>query len=368
MIKLKDAVYSIGTTWNQSNVSSGYFSGMIVTPTGRILVGYATSGIRYSDDNGITWAQTNKTNGAWRSFTSTPTGRIIAGGFASGNNDYGIWYSDDDGITWTQTNKTGYAWNSLCTTATGKVLAVGPVGGIWYSDDNGINWNLTSQTDYKWRVIFVTPTGRILAFSDVDKGVIYSDDDGITWAQTNQIAGSGNKNCYCITNTGRLFMSFSSSSLPSEQQGLCYSDDNGMTWSKIITSSSDSPTDPDGICATAFGTIIATDCIRDPYQSSTVYYTKLYYSDDNGETWTTRTYNNGIINGTTYQEASIQIHNLPRNRVVAMSGNSGIGLIYSDITLTTPVVVAREKYLDQNGAQEIVTQFKSYCNSLVGGA
>ena len=32
-----------------------------------------------------------------------------------------------------------------------------------------------------------------------------------------------------------------------------------------------------------------------------------------------------------------------------------------------PAKYTREKYLDQNGAQEIVTQFKAYCDSLVGG-
>lgn len=37
---------------------------------------------------------------------------------------------------------------------------------------------------------------------------------------------------------------------------------------------------------------------------------------------------------------------------------------YSD---ETPAKNAREKYLDQNGAQEIVTQFMAYCDSLVGG-
>lgn len=46
---------------------------------------------------------------------------------------------------------------------------------------------------------------------------------------------------------------------------------------------------------------------------------------------------------------------------------NGSGIRYSD----TEVITAKnayEKYLDQNGVQEIVTQFKAYCNNLVGGA
>ena len=40
------------------------------------------------------------------------------------------------------------------------------------------------------------------------------------------------------------------------------------------------------------------------------------------------------------------------------------GIAYS---LDTEIEVKESKYLDQNGAQEIVTQFKAYCDSLVGG-
>lgn len=55
----------------------------------------------------------------------------------------------------------------------------------------------------------------------------------------------------------------------------------------------------------------------------------------------------------------------PTGRIIA--GGSGVystyGIWYSDAEYT-PVCA---KYLDQKGAQEIVTQFKAYCDSLVGG-
>ena len=52
----------------------------------------------------------------------------------------------------------------------------------------------------------------------------------------------------------------------------------------------------------------------------------------------------------------------PTGRIIA--GSNGEGIWYSD----TECTVVCAKYLDQNGAQEIVTQFKAYCDNLVGGA
>lgn len=52
----------------------------------------------------------------------------------------------------------------------------------------------------------------------------------------------------------------------------------------------------------------------------------------------------------------------PTGRIIAGNTNNN-GIWYSD---ATPPVLAREKYLDQNGAQELVTQFKAYCDAKVG--
>lgn len=45
-------------------------------------------------------------------------------------------------------------------------------------------------------------------------------------------------------------------------------------------------------------------------------------------------------------------------------GSNGSGIRYSD----PETRLEYPKYLDQNGVQEIVTQFKAYCDNLVGGA
>ena len=52
----------------------------------------------------------------------------------------------------------------------------------------------------------------------------------------------------------------------------------------------------------------------------------------------------------------------PTGRIIA--GSQETGIWYSDPEYTAVCA----KYLDQNGAQEIVTQFKAYCDNLVGGA
>ena len=51
----------------------------------------------------------------------------------------------------------------------------------------------------------------------------------------------------------------------------------------------------------------------------------------------------------------------PTGRIIA--GSMKAGIWYSDPEYTAVCT----KYLDQNGAKEIVTQFKAYCDSLVGG-
>ena len=84
----------------------------------------------------------------------------------------------------------------------------------------------------------------------------------------------------------------------------------------------------------------------------------IWYSDDNGINWTQS-------NKTDSRWQSLCV--IPTGRILAGCGadsNSDFGIWYSDPEYTAVCT----KYLDQNGAQEIVTQFKAYCDNLVGGA
>ena len=82
--------------------------------------------------------------------------------------------------------------------------------------------------------------------------------------------------------------------------------------------------------------------------------TGIWYSDDNGINWT---------QSNTINRVWRSLCVTPTGKIIAGS-DSDLGIWYSDSEYTAVCT----KYLDQNGAQEIVTQFKAYCDNLVGGA
>ena len=96
------------------------------------------------------------------------------------------------------------------------------------------------------------------------------------------------------------------------------------------------------LCATPTGRIIAGSQREG-----------IWYSDDNGINWTQS--NKTDVSWWT-------LYATPTGRIIA--GSDGEGIWYSG----PEYPAACAKYLDQNGAQEIVTQFKAYCDNLVGGA
>ena len=156
---------------------------------------------------------------------------------------------------------------------------------------------------------------------------------GINWVQSNK------KNEYwyslCVTPTGRIIAGSTNSSYV----GIWYSDDNGINW----VQSNKKNAYWYSLCVTPTGRIIAGNSLN--YDSG------IWYSDDNGIKWVKS-------NAKDFEVSSLCI--TPTGRIIAGSGS---GIWYSDPEHTAVCT----KYLDQNGAQEMVTQFKAYCDSLVGG-
>ena len=166
---------------------------------------------------------------------------------------------------------------------------------------------------------------------------------GINWTQSNQTNPNLIWDSLCATPTGRIIAG-------SAGDGIWYSDDNGINW----TQSNKTNLTWLSLCATPTGRIIAGSQGEG-----------IWYSDDNGINWTQS--NDTQSNKTTLYWYSLCV--TPTGRIIA--GGRGIiadsqegGIWYFDPECT----VVCTKYLDQNGAQEIVTQFKAYCDNLVGGA
>ena len=200
----------------------------------------------------------------------------------------------------------------------------------------GKNWAQSSKTDRCWHSICVTPTGRIIAGSD--RFIWYSDDNGINWTRSNTPDTAWPS--LCVTPTGRIIAGGSSEAVAIA--GIWYSDDNGTKWTLSDT------TDElwECLCITPTGRIVAGTKS-----------TGILYSDDSGINWVQSNKTDGYW-------SSICV--TPTGRIIAGSGwynRVSVGIWYSDPEYTA----VNPKYLDQNGAKEIVTQFKAYCDSLVGG-
>ena len=154
-----------GETWTTLNS---------ITATGRIIACTQGSGgsnyhIIYSDDDGETWAASNITGDGWTGMCVTPTGRIIV------CSSSGIWYSDDNGVNWVNAVSNTYYWRGLCVTTTGRVIVCcGYQGrGIWYSDDNGITWIRVRRGEY--HSVYAIPNNKVVIGEDAT-GILYSED------------------------------------------------------------------------------------------------------------------------------------------------------------------------------------------------
>ena len=160
---------------------------------------------------------------------------------------------------------------------------------------------------------------------------------GVNWTRSNKTGGDWK--ALCVTPTGRIIAG-NSGTVMATNDGIWYSDDNGVTWTRS------NKTDGywNSLCTTPAGRIIAA--------STGI---GIWYSDDNGVNWTLSNKTNGYWNS---------LCTTPAGRIIANEANN-TGIWYSDPEVVT-AKNAREKYLDQNGAQEIVTRFKAYCDAKVG--
>lgn len=336
-----------GATWTttgKNNLTSKAVTAVCVTPTGRIIAGDLT----YSDDGGTTWQNiiiSNSDNKVWTAFCITPTGRIIACGY---NN--GIDYSDDNGITWTAAqiplDSPYNNWESLCITLTGRIITGNErQSGLYYSDDNGVHWAHLGLTG-KIKAICVTPTGRIIAGINANATsccMYYSDDDGETWISLadRMTSGADYPKAICVTITGRIIVSGS--------MGWSYSDDDGETWSYSSYADNYPGASFNIIC---FGVTSTGRIIVGTWSAG------IWYSDDNGVHWTQSSITSNHIS---------MICVLPTDEILAVYGNNTNAWRDGIIKSEPMVNVWSSKYLDRKGARELVTQFKAYVDSLVGG-
>lgn len=359
------------TTWHHadSNLDSGEWGCVYVLPSGRILAGGGREtsgkykGLWYSDDNGETWAAYSVDGLGGCVYSITKQAGVI---YALSGADK-LWRSVNGGIDWVlehTMNSSQYAKQVIApggfnhttkllffpnssgklkyanlNTALGGTLQAGNNSTIFYTvqDSPSANWKDYKFNDIKWLHVAATSDGLYTA----------SDPLG-TWTKVYNADCRG----IHITSTGRTLISIFNG-------GIVYTDDFVHFEQSQLTTGVYSR-----MCSTKNGDILAVD---GKLNSNGGGYGKgIQCSEDNGVTWTQIKLT--AFNSSNYGNYYADIACTANGRIIVVSNTESdyYPIAYSD-EYVTPAVVTREKYLDQNGAQEIVTQFQAYCNSLVGG-
>ena len=173
-----------GKTWTQSNVASGncYFA----LYNNEIWVADSSDVLYYSTD-GKTWTRSN--GGTSDCILASYNNGIWIAGSVNGR---GLFYSMD-GKTWTKSNITDNSFEKNCISY-GGIWVAGPSSGnigILYSED-GKTW---TQSDTKLSIKCIRYENGIWVASSLSDGLLYSM-DGKTWTQSNETSGMYDKIVY----------------------------------------------------------------------------------------------------------------------------------------------------------------------------
>lgn len=191
---------------------AGWFTNLIVHPTGRLYGRTDVGGVYRSDDHGNSWRFLSG------DFTS-PSGYFVQGvaaapgqadavyiclgtSYDAGGPERGIWKSADGGGTWTQVkpglNFSGNdepRWGGECIAIhpadAAEVWAGSRAGGLWRSRDAGATWTQVASAIFGARnvvCICLHPGFPDQVWVGCEGGVWASPDRGATWAQVRTMA------------------------------------------------------------------------------------------------------------------------------------------------------------------------------------
>lgn len=301
----------------QSNITTGNWIGSSYGNGKWVICSYqgTDSGLLWSSD-GRYWNKTNITTG---DFKTTIYWKDMW--FAGGMSNQGI-YTSTDGITWTQSALSGTVITAF--EASGDLLVAATHNhGLYYSTD-GTTWTQSSITASIWNdVKFYNGQWAAVTYGS-GKGIYYSE-DGKTWSVSNVASGD----CYTISADNGIWVIGSlggagiyTATKPSiwtrkdpvnyfvgscyadglwliaggNSNGLWYSEDNGETWSQtnINTGSFSSIYNSAGVwCAASDegeGLFYSTD--GKTWQKSNVIDGSFFTITNNGNIWVCSDYQN----------------------------------------------------------------------------
>ncbi len=233
-----------GTTWIQSDSTTGGVLALAINMTGTIFAGVGYGSflvVLRSTDTGATWssAKTGLDEDPVRSFAVKSNGEIFAGNYMWG----ALFRSTNDGANWSQVYRSNTSYRggitAIATNASGSIFAgiyecddlecggTTP-SGIIRSTDNGASWLKvnTGLTDLDVNALVTNKSGHIFAGTFAG-GVFRSTNNGENWTQINSGGLTmGIVSSLAINESGQIFAG-------TRVGGVFRSTDNGGTWTQV---------------------------------------------------------------------------------------------------------------------------------------
>ena len=330
-----------GVSWKNSNMNSAEIYGKLAianevgTVYSQMIIG-SSKGLLHSGDNGQSFSTVSNASiqqiGTVNCVAYVPK----ADGFLIGTNQ-GLYIYNKNGIQkvdWYGTNTI----NSICVDAINRIiyLCISSASahqrlGVWSINIDELPY-LSKLNDYIYQNAQSPLTDKEHQLNSVGEAKI-----GVLH----------------LSPAGRLFV------VPFGSNNFYYKDP-GNTWvTKAILHPIDhTPQTVHELYILSTGLMVMTGVVN------------YYYSSDGGDTWT-RSNLTGVTTGYNYKNFDTMIETNTQRLLAEINLMNGGGGSYPDYGIwcsDTEYTEVCTKYLDQKGAQEIVTQFKAYCDNLVGGA
>ncbi len=311
-----------GATWLEANAGLTSFEVLdIISVDEKLFVSIKNTGVFKSENNGLLWVQCN-------------TGLInknVNSFFHTGNNIYcvtensGVYVSDKTNILWQSINFGLPADFSIVDiTKAGDNLIISTKAGVFYSPNGGQFWIAANNGINENNITKLLTLGGNV-FIGSGSGKIYrSTDNGENWSLIYSTINTAVKDIKYFFE--KLYVCF-------EEHGVYSSSDLGNTWTTSLLVSADiSNTQVRGILCLGSNIFISS------------YGGKMYYSTDDGSTWTDIT--GSLICGNAYDMVETEeyvfvttdngLYRTPKDTINWIPVNNGIpvlacgSIIYQD--------------------------------------
>jgi photosystem II stability/assembly factor-like uncharacterized protein len=276
--------------WQQTALDTFSIEALAASPDGSILAGTCGNGIFRSMDRGESWISVSK--GCAVTFAIRDNGDIFAtlqAGYMGSNN---LLRSVDNGATWKLLGAPANSITRCVFNAAGEIF-VGSVrhdesrGGIYRSNDNGVTWLKIFPDSISVNALAINKQGVIFAATGL--GMIRSFDNGQTWHQINNGLRDRRNEPYITALAINPINENVFAALAFD--GIYRSTNNGESWSLVGLDL------PNSMQIYLFVDSFIFNSQGHAFVGCGRYFVEpegVFYSTDNGETWTQ--VNSGLTN------------------------------------------------------------------------